>query len=98
MPHPDIALILSVRHNTRRCLTTFSVFILMSPQREAHNDAKRKSRSKRGDRTIRYDVFDVVFLLAQGLAEVVQRGLDLIGESPGTVVCCVENAVTRRVR
>jgi hypothetical protein len=58
----------------------FSVFTLVSPQHESDNDSKRESRSQRSDRTIRYDVLDVVFLLAQCLTEIVQRGLDLVGE------------------
>ena len=90
-------MILSVRHNTRRCLTTFSVFILMSLQHEADNDTKCKGGSKRGDRTVRYDVLDVAVLLAQGFAKIVQRGPDLIGENLGPVFCDVENAVTCRV-
>ena len=89
-------MILSVRHSSRRCLTTFSVFTLLSPQHEANDDAKRESRSKRGDRTIRYDVLDVAFLFTQGFAEIVQRGLDLIGEGLGTAFCRVGNAVGGR--
>jgi hypothetical protein len=85
------AIILSVRHSTRRCLTTFSVFTLTSLQREDDNDAKRKSGSKRGDWTIRYHVLDMAFLLAHSLAEIVQRGLDLIGEGLSTGFCRVEN-------
>src|SRR6202163_2733254 len=79
------AIILSVRQSTRRFLTTFSVFTSVSPQHEADNDAERESRSERGNRTVRYEVFDVIFLLAQGLAELVQRCLDLLGERLGTV-------------
>src|ERR1700722_12840384 len=91
------AMILSVRHSTLRCLTTFSVFTLVSPQREADDDAEREGGCKRGDRTIRYDVLEMAFLFAQGLAEIIQRGLDLIGERLGTALCRVENAVTCRV-
>src|ERR1700680_3440990 len=85
------AIILSVRQSTRRFLTTFSVFTSVSPQHEAENDAKRESRSQRGNRTVRHEVFDVIFLLAQGLAEIVHRGLDLIGDSLGTLFRGVEN-------
>src|SRR6202049_1420784 len=63
------AIILSVRQSTRRLLTTFSVFTSVSPQHEADNDAERESRSERGNRTVRHEIFDVIFLLAQGLAE-----------------------------
>src|ERR1700676_3784945 len=92
------AIILSVRQSTRRVLTTFSVFTSAPPQHEADNDAKRDSRSQRGNRTIRYEAFDVVFPLAQGLAEIVQRGLDLIGERLGTLLRGVDNSVAGRAQ
>src|SRR5258708_22411561 len=92
------AIIMSVRQSTRRLLTTFSVFTSVSPQHEADNDAKRESRSERGNRTVRYEIFDVIFLLAQGLAEVVQRSLDLIGERVGSLLRGIENSVAGRAQ
>jgi hypothetical protein len=92
------AMILSVRQSTRRFLTTFSVFTSVSPQHEANNDTKRESGRKRGDGTIRYDVLDVVFLFAQGRAEIIQRGLDLVGESIGAILRGVENTLARCVQ
>src|SRR5882757_4730001 len=77
------AMILSVRRSTRRCLTTFSEFILVFPQHKADDDAKRKGGGERGDRTIRDELFQIDFLLIQGLAEVVQGSLDLIGGGLG---------------
>ena len=65
----------------------------MSPQHETDNDAKRECRGERCERPIRYNVLDMAFLLAQGLAQLVQRGLDLIGESLGAVLGGVEDSV-----
>jgi hypothetical protein len=84
VPHPDIGVILSVRQSTRSCLTTFSLFTSLSPQHEADNDAKREGGSQRGDRAIRYDLVEMALLLA----EIIQRCLDLIGESIGLRLCC----------
>ena len=39
-----------------------------------------------------------VFLFAQGLAEFVQRGLDLVGERVGAILRGVENALASRVQ
>src|SRR5260370_24226505 len=75
------AMIRSVRQSTRRFLTMFSVFTSVPPQHEADHDAERERRSKRGNRAIRYEIIEVVFLLTQGLAEVVQGGLDLVSQS-----------------
>src|SRR5260370_28538333 len=88
------AIILSVRQSTRRFLTTFSVFTSVSPQHKADNDAKRECRGERCDRTFRYGVLDVAFLLAQGLAKIIQRCLNLIGESLGGVPGGVEDPFT----
>src|ERR1700676_2550122 len=92
------AIILSVRQSTRRFLTRFSVFTSVSPQNEADNDAERESRSQRGNRTVRHEVFDVIFQLAQGLAEIVQRSLDLIGERVGSLLRGVENSLAGRAQ
>src|ERR1700688_2129103 len=81
------AIILSVRQSTRRFLTTFSVFTLVSPHHEADDDAKRECRDER-----RYEIFDMIFLLAQGLAQIIQRCLDLIGESLGALPGGVEES------
>jgi hypothetical protein len=53
----------------------------VSPQHESDNDTERESRSQRGDWTIRYDVLDMDFLFGQCLAEIVQRGFDLVGDA-----------------
>jgi ABC-type transporter Mla maintaining outer membrane lipid asymmetry permease subunit MlaE len=58
----------------------------MSPQHEADNHAEREGRSERGDRPIRYDIRDMAFLLVQGLAELIQCRLDLIGERISSTV------------
>src|ERR1700737_5169662 len=86
------AIILSVRQSKRRFLTTFSVFTSVSPQHKADHDAKRECRGERGDRPIRDDVLDMAFVLAQGLAEIVQRCLDLIGEGFAAVHGGVEDS------
>jgi hypothetical protein len=44
-------------------LTTFSVLTLVSPQREADNDAERERRGQRRDRPIGYKILDVIVLL-----------------------------------
>src|SRR5260370_30723668 len=87
------AIMLSVRQSTRRFLTTFSVFTSMSPKHETDDDAKRECGGERGDRTIRYKFLDVIFLLAQGLAKLIQRCLDLIGERFGAVLRGVEDSL-----
>jgi hypothetical protein len=78
-------MILSVRQNTPRFLTMVSVFTLVSPQHETDNHAKRECGGERRDRTVRYEFLDVIFLLTQGLAELIQPGLDLIGRASARV-------------
>jgi hypothetical protein len=50
---------------------------------ETDDDAKRESRGERGNRTLRHHFLNVAFFLAEGLAELVSRRLDLIGEGFG---------------
>jgi hypothetical protein len=68
------------------------------PQHDADHDTKRECGGERCDRTIRYELLDVTFLLAQGLAELIQRSLDLIGESLGAVLRSVEDFVASGVQ
>src|SRR6266478_3676543 len=86
------AIILSVRQSTRRFLTTFSVFTLVSPQHETDDDAERECRSERRDRAIRNKILDMAFFLAQGFAEIVQCCFDLICERLGAVPGGVEDS------
>ena len=73
MPHPYVGddPIRAPEHRAE-FLTTFSVFTLVPPQHQADDDAKRERGSERGNRTLRYQALDVIFLLIQGLAEFVQ--------------------------
>src|SRR5258707_14616780 len=70
----------------------------MSPQHEADHHAKRKGGSKRPDRSLGYDAFEIFLLLAQGFAELVERRLDLIGERLGAIPGGVEDALAPRVQ
>src|SRR5438552_12625948 len=88
------AMILSVRQSRRRCLTTFSEFILVLPQQKADHYAKREGGGERSDRTVRDELLEMVLLLLQGVAKVVQGGLDLIGESLGTAFRSIEKLFT----
>ena len=59
----------SVRHRARRFMTTFSLYTSGSPQHETDNDAEREGGYHRCNRAFRDHCLDMVFLLAQGLAE-----------------------------
>jgi hypothetical protein len=76
----------------------FSLFMLVPPQHEADNDAEREGGSERRDRPLRDDAFEISFVLAQGLAEVVQCNLDLFGESLGAIFGGVEDALAGGVQ
>src|ERR1700732_3186052 len=90
-------MIRSVRESTRRCLTTFSVFTSVSPQHEADNDTQREGRGERRDGPLRDDILDMLFLFTQGLAEIVQGGLDLIRECLRVGLRGVEDSLARGV-
>ncbi len=71
-------MIRSVRQSARRFLTT---------------DAERKGRRHRCNRALRDQRLDMVLLFAQGLAELIQGGLDLVGEGVGAIFGGVEHSV-----
>jgi hypothetical protein len=55
-----------------------------SPQHET--DPERESRCHRCNRALRDQCLDMIFLLAQGLAEFIQGGLGLVGEGVGAAL------------
>jgi len=70
------------------------------PHHQADNQAQRKCGGEGRHGTISDKRFEAVFLFAQGLAELIQRGLDLTDKSlsavlrraEGLIACLAEEA------
>src|SRR4051794_13490065 len=92
------AMMRSVRHSARRCLTTFSLFTSMPPQHETDGNAKREGGCQRHDWPLCDQPLDVLLFLAQGFAEFAQRRLDLVSERFGSVRRGLENVIGRHIQ